>query len=75
MGSVRPVDRERVPAVTPIEHIVTCRSGCVIDDLRFCPDVPAEWAEQYRARAEENPDAHESFVRRVIFWRITGHDR
>lgn len=57
------------------EHIVNCRSGCVIDDKRFCGDVPSGWAEQYRKRAEENPDSHESFVRRIIFWRITGHDR
>ena len=58
--------------MTPTEHIVQCRSGCLIDDMRFCPAVPAGWAEQYRERARENPDAHEAYVRKIIFLRITG---
>ena len=58
--------------MTPTEHIVQCRSGCLIDDMRFCPAVPADWAEQYRERARENPDAHEAYVRKIIFLRITG---
>ena len=58
--------------MTPTEHIVQCRSGCLIDDMRFCPAVPADWAEQYRERALENPEAHEAFVRKIIFLRITG---
>lgn len=61
--------------MSPIEHIVSCREGCLIDDKRFCSALPADWAAQYRERAEENPAAHDAFVRRIIFWRITGHDR
>lgn len=56
------------------EHIIQCRDGCLIDDMRFCSAVPEGWAVMYRANAEEKPDAHESFVRKIITNRITGHD-
>ena len=56
------------------EHIIHCCDGCLIDDMRFCKAVPDAWAIMYRAKAEESPDAHESFVRKIIMNRITGHD-
>lgn len=56
--------------MTPTDHIVICRSGCLIDDMRFCPEVPADWAEQYRSRARDNPEAHESYVRKIITERL-----
>lgn len=60
--------------MTITDHIIQCRDGCLIDDKRFCSAVPSIWAEDYRQRANENPDAHEAFVRKIITNRITGHD-
>lgn len=54
------------------DHIIACRSGCLIDDLRFCPAVPEQWAADYRERAAQNPEGHAGFVQRIIHDRITG---